>query len=139
LSNVHDSAIAPARLTSPYVGRSPVTPQYAAGVTIEPDVSDPNAYATNPAATAAPDPLDDPPDQRPVSHGFNPGPVAEAAAYRYPPPPANSTIANLPRQIAPALSNFFTTVACSSNTCPAYGLAPQPVGKFAKLNRSFAP
>src|SRR5947207_15852505 len=37
LSMVHASAIAPWRLTRPYVGLRPVTPQYAAGVRIEPD------------------------------------------------------------------------------------------------------
>src|SRR5438552_13786347 len=63
LSIVQASAIAPWRLTSPYVGRNPVTPQYAAGVRIEPDVSDPIANGTRPAATAAPGPLDEPPLQ----------------------------------------------------------------------------
>src|SRR5687768_18194064 len=33
------SAIAPYRLTRPNVGRSPLTPQYAAGVMMEPEVS----------------------------------------------------------------------------------------------------
>ena len=45
------------------MGRSPVTPEYAAGVTIEPDVSDPIANGTSPAATAAPGPLEEPPLQ----------------------------------------------------------------------------
>src|ERR1039457_4339661 len=80
LSTVQESAIARCRLTSPYVGRNPVTPQNALGVRIDPDVSDPSANVTRSAATAIPDPLDDPPDQRVRSHGFNPGPVAEAAA-----------------------------------------------------------
>src|SRR6267143_6193004 len=78
LSRVHDSAIAPWRLTSPYVGRRPVTPQYADGVPIEPDVSDPRAYATRPPPTAAPDPLDDPPDQRSTFQGLRPGPWSDA-------------------------------------------------------------
>src|SRR2546425_12515634 len=63
LSIVQESAMAPCRLTSPYVGRRPVTPQYAAGVRIEPEVSDPMAKGTRPAATAAPGPADDPPLQ----------------------------------------------------------------------------
>src|SRR6266545_1707288 len=78
LSSVQESAIAPWRLTSPYVGRRPVTPQYADGVPIEPEVSDPSAYGTRPAATAAPDPLDEPPDQRSVFHGLRPGPWSDA-------------------------------------------------------------
>ena len=70
---VQESAIAPWRLTSPYVGRRPVTPQYADGVRIDPVVSEPNANGTRPAATALPEPLDEPPDQRVRSHGFRPG------------------------------------------------------------------
>src|SRR5260370_9030616 len=61
LSMVQESAIAPWRLTRPYVGLRPVTPQYAAGVRIEPDVSEPIANATSPAATAAPAPHLEPP------------------------------------------------------------------------------
>jgi hypothetical protein len=64
------------------VGRSPVTPQNAAGVMIDPDVSDPSANATVPAAVAAADPLDDPPDHRDLSQGFSPGPCSDAEANR---------------------------------------------------------
>ena len=74
--------MAPWRLTRPYVGRKPVIPQNAAGVRIEPDVSEPSAKGTSPAATALPDPLDDPPDQRERSHGFRPAPNREALANR---------------------------------------------------------
>src|SRR5712691_4910847 len=74
LSSVHESAMAPFRDTSPYVGRRPVIPQYADGVPIDPDVSEPIANGTRPAPTAEPDPLEDPPDQRSVFHGFRPGP-----------------------------------------------------------------
>src|SRR6266513_4722415 len=52
LSIVHERAIAPWRLTRPYVGRRPVTPQKAAGVPMDPDVSEPIAHGTRPAATA---------------------------------------------------------------------------------------
>ena len=45
------------------MGRRPVTPQKAAGVRIEPDVSLPIAKGTRPAATAAAGPLEDPPLQ----------------------------------------------------------------------------
>src|SRR3954452_24082279 len=78
LSIVHERAIAPKRLTKPYVGRSPVTPQNALGVRMEPDVSDPKAKGISPAATALPEPLDDPPDQRDRSQGLSPGPNIEA-------------------------------------------------------------
>src|SRR5881628_1181174 len=78
LSSVHESAIAPLRETRPYVGRSPVTPQYADGVPIEPDVSEPIAKGTRPAPTAEPDPLDDPPDQCFLFQGLRPGPWSDA-------------------------------------------------------------
>src|SRR5580704_5829987 len=96
---------------------------------MEPDVSEPIANVTRPAATAAADPLDDPPDQRVRSQGFNPGPVSDAEAKRYPPPPASSTMASLPVSTAPAESSFSITVALKSNTCPAYGAAPHVVGR----------
>ncbi len=47
-----------------------------------PQVSDPRAKGTRPAATALPDPDEDPPDQRPGSRGFSPGPCSDAEAYR---------------------------------------------------------
>ncbi len=47
---------------------------------MEPEVSDPMAKGTRPAATALPGPLEDPPDQRVRSQGLIPGPVSEAAA-----------------------------------------------------------
>ena len=49
---------------------------------IEPEVSDPSANGTRPAATALADPLEDPPDQRVRSHGFSPGPNSDALAMR---------------------------------------------------------
>src|SRR5437763_2324789 len=61
LSSVQLRAIAPCRLTRPYVVRRPETPQYAAGVMMEPDVSEPIANGTSPAATEAPDPEEEPP------------------------------------------------------------------------------
>jgi hypothetical protein len=41
----------------------PVMPHRHAGEMMEPDVSDPSANGTRPAATAMAGPLDDPPDQ----------------------------------------------------------------------------
>jgi hypothetical protein len=73
--------MAPCRLTRPYVGRSPVTPQNAAGNWIEPQVSEPMANGTRPAPTAEPEPLELPPDQRARSHGERPGPVKLAKAW----------------------------------------------------------
>ena len=61
LSAEKDSGITPARLTRVCVGFSPVTPHADAGQRMEPPVSDPRAAKVNRAATAAPDPLDEPP------------------------------------------------------------------------------
>jgi hypothetical protein len=49
---------------------SPTTPHAAAGSRIEPPVSVPSAPAARPAATAAPEPLLDPPETWPMRHGF---------------------------------------------------------------------
>src|SRR5579884_1594630 len=110
LSEVHINAMAPCRLTRPYVGRRPLTPQNAAGTMMEPLVSEPIAKPTSPAATAAPGPLDEPPLQYARFHGVRPGPVNEASASLYPNPPASSTIASFAHRTAPASCSFFTTV-----------------------------
>ena len=78
MSRVQLRAIAPCLLTLPYVGRSPATPQLFAGLSIEPHVSEPMAKGTRPALTAAPEPLEEPPVQVSVFHGFLGGPVKEA-------------------------------------------------------------
>ena len=61
MSSDCDSGIAPARLTRPTVVFNPVTPQKCAGIRIEPPVSEPNAAKVSRAATAEPDPDDEPP------------------------------------------------------------------------------
>ena len=48
-------------------------PQSAAGSRIEPPVSVPSAPGVSPAATAAPDPLEEPPVKWPVFHGLRAG------------------------------------------------------------------
>ena len=50
----------------------------AAGDTIDPHVSEPSAKGTSPAATADPEPLDEPPLQASSPHGDRPGPVNDA-------------------------------------------------------------
>ena len=72
----------PCRLTRPKVGRSPDTPQLVDGPMIDPHVSVPIANGTSPAATADPEPLEEPPLHVPGSHGLRPGPVNEASARR---------------------------------------------------------
>src|SRR5215831_4547137 len=56
-----DSGMVPYRLTRPSVGLMPTTPHVAAGSRTEPPVSEPSAANARPAATAAPDPDDEPP------------------------------------------------------------------------------
>src|ERR671911_3021059 len=62
LSIVQLNAIAPWRLTRPYVGRRPTTPFTADGEMIEPRVSVPMEKPTSPAAVAEPGPAEDPLD-----------------------------------------------------------------------------
>src|SRR2546427_11156444 len=62
LSMVRLNPTAPKRLTRPYVGRRPVTPQRDDGETIEPSVSVPIEKPTKPAAVAAAGPADEPLD-----------------------------------------------------------------------------
>src|SRR5215471_12426801 len=128
----------PARETRPYVGRIPVSPQNADGQRIEPQVSVPSANVASPAATAAPEPDDEPPVHRDGSQGLRPGPVAEAFANRYPRQPANSTIAVLPSSTAPCASSRSITVAFSPGTRSRRNRVPQAVGTFWVSNRSFA-
>ena len=52
---------------SPTVGLNPTTPQLAAGLRMDPPVSVPMASGRNPAATAAPDPVLDPPVKKTIA------------------------------------------------------------------------
>jgi hypothetical protein len=54
----------------PIPGLNPTTPQQAAGRRTDPPVSVPIAISTSPAATAAADPLDEPPTMRPGHCGL---------------------------------------------------------------------
>src|SRR4051794_18396320 len=58
------------RLTRPTVGFSPTMPLIDAGQVTEPSVSVPIASRTRPAATAAPEPLDDPQVLRSSAQGL---------------------------------------------------------------------
>ena len=57
-------------------------PQKPAGPRIDPHVSEPMANGTSPAATAEPEPLDEPPLHASRFHGLMPGPVNEACGWR---------------------------------------------------------
>jgi hypothetical protein len=70
LSIVQANVIAPVRGTEPNVGRKPVVPQRVEGDEIEPNVSEPIAKATHPAAVAEADPADEPLDPWAVFQGL---------------------------------------------------------------------
>jgi DNA-binding transcriptional LysR family regulator len=62
------------RGSRPKVGLRPKTPHSDAGTRIEPLVSEPSVSATCPAATAAPEPPEEPPAMRDGSCGLRHGP-----------------------------------------------------------------
>ncbi len=71
-------------------------------------MSEPSDSGTNPAATAAAEPPEDPPGTRPVSYGLRVGPVAEVSVDE---PMANSSMLVFPTITAPAPRSRSTTVA----------------------------
>ena len=95
---------------APKVGLKPTTPQKAAGRTTEPAVWVPMAAATIPSATAAADPLEEPPGVRPASRGFVVGPGWNRA---------NSVVTVLPTTSAPAERSRRTTSASAAGRFPA--------------------
>src|SRR5512146_1107940 len=109
VSSVSEIILTPTRLTVPYVGLYPTTPQYAAGRTIEPAVCVPNASGTIASATAAAEPDDDPPGVRDGSCGLRVAPGWNVA---------NSVVTVLPRTIAPAARASATLAASLAGRCP---------------------
>ena len=96
LSIVHESAIAPARLTRPKVGRWPVAPFRVEGEMIEPRVSVPIENPTRPAAVAEPGPADEPLDPCSVFQGFRVRPPNQRS------PCARAPMVSLATSTAPA-------------------------------------
>ena len=70
VSNIGANGHTPASEMRPCVGRSPYTPQKLAGARTDPPVSLPMAKSTSAPATAAADPLDDPPGTRSGAAGL---------------------------------------------------------------------
>ena len=108
-SSVPDSGTAPCRLISPRVVFRPVTPLSAAGIRTEPPVSEPSAAGARPAATATPEPLDEPPGMRACfrSQGLRGVPITGLVPQ---PPKANSTMCSLPSGTMPPASSLATAV-----------------------------
>ena len=89
-------------LIRPNVGLRPTSPQYDAGRTFEPIVWLPSDSGIMRAATAAAEPLDEPPGVQARFHGLRVG----AGSYV-----ANSVVCSLPSRIAPAALSRATAVA----------------------------
>ena len=89
----------PYRLTRPYVGLRPTTPESDAGWRMLPPVSVPVAKNAWPEATAALEPPELPPGTLDSSHGLRTGPYAEFSLLE---PMANSSQLVLPSSTAPA-------------------------------------
>src|SRR5882672_9018531 len=126
--------MAPARLTRPYVGFSPTMPQQAAGRRIEPPVSEPSAPKASCAATAAPEPLEEPPEMEPTFHGLSTLPSCGLSPKG---PSASSVMLSLPSVTAPAAVRRATAVAAWSLGEYAAVLVPHDVGKPTTWKRSW--
>src|SRR5437667_9613559 len=92
----------PAVLTRRYVGLQPATPQYDAGRVIEPPVCEPRAPRHMPQASAAAEPLLEPPGVRSRFQGLRVGGGSKLAYW---------VVTVLPSSTAPAWRRRMTTVA----------------------------
>src|SRR5580693_1065734 len=133
LSMVQLRAMAPWRLTRPYVGRSPTVPHTVLGETMDPSVSVPNANPTRPAEVADAEPADDPLDPPSVFHGFLVRPLNHKS------PCASAPMESLAMSTAPALCRRSTQVASSSGTRSWNGSAPHVVLMPFVSKRSLTP
>src|SRR5258705_13182957 len=103
----------------PTVGLNPTIPQNAAGLITDPFVCEPIAAGTTPAATAAADPMDEPPDVRDGSHGLSVWPGVMNAS---------SAVTGFPSTIAPAASAARAAGPGSSGMRPPKRAPPFSVG-----------
>src|SRR5262245_4502804 len=99
--------------TRPGEGRSPTTPQNAAGIRSEPPRSDPWASGPIPVASATAPPPVDPPHVNARFHGFR---VVPKTALRVLPPAPNSGVFVLPTTLAPAARSRSTIKPSSVGT-----------------------
>src|SRR6478609_4290214 len=106
----------------------PTRPLQAAGMRIEPPPSLAPAAGTMPAATAAPEPPDEPPGVRVTSHGLRDGPHSSGSVTPLAP---NSGVLVLPNTTSPASRKRRVTRACSVATSWARARDPPDVGKPA--------
>ena len=114
------SSAPPGSGTTPRPGLTPTSPQYAAGMRIEPPPSVPSASAAIPAATAAAAPPLEPPGSSAGSSGLRVVPSAEWVK----PQIASSGIRVLPSTTAPAARRRLTS--SSSRRAGAVPVAALP-------------
>src|SRR5271165_7333558 len=114
----------------PYVGFIPATPQNAAGRVMEPPVCVPRAARHIPHATAAAEPLDEPPGVRSRFHGLR---VTGGSIQ------AKGVVTVLPRMIAPALRKRATMEASIGSVLPSQPAIPHEVGRPWTLMMSLTP
>src|SRR5438552_13870867 len=112
----------PRVLIRPNVGLRPTSPQYDAGRTFDPMVWLPSASGTMRAATAAAEPLDDPPGVHARFHGLRVGAGSLVA---------NSVVWSLPSRIPPAALSRATEVASYAGTKPDITFDPPSVASPA--------
>ena len=110
----------------PSVTFRPVRPQKPAGRRTEPPVSVPTAQTAIPAATAAAEPDDEPPQTRCVamSHGLRGVPMRWFVPQ---PPKASSTVLVLPSRMPPAASRRRATVPVAGETRSSSAFEPPVV------------
>src|SRR5204863_9692302 len=114
----------------PTLGLKPTQPQKLAGRSIEPTTCVPSAAGTMPQATAAAEPLLDPPGVRSRSHGLR-VPRGSVAA--------NSVVTTFPRITAPASRKAATLAASRPVRQPTNSGEPCPVGMSAVSMMSLMP
>src|SRR5665811_311889 len=113
----------------------PTRPLQAAGIRTEPPPSLAPAAGTMPAATAAPDPPDEPPGVRAMSQGLRAAPHSSGSVTPFAP---NSGVFVLPKMTSPASRKRCVTRAWPSATSSARAREPLDVGKPAySCPRSF--
>src|SRR5439155_18622605 len=106
------------------LGLRPTSPHQAAGIRTEPPMSLPSASGTQPDATAAPDPPDEPPGVRSGFQGFRVTPQRGLSVkLEY----ANSGVVVFPTMIAPAPCRRSTSKALSSGTQCSKAYEPRVV------------
>src|SRR5580704_7913458 len=114
----------------PRVGRKPGTPQYAAGLITDAIVCVPSASGTRPAATAAAEPLLEPPGVWPGARGLPVGPGENIA---------NSVVAVLPAISAPAALSLRTASASAPASTRGGSAEPAVVGRPSTRMTSLTP